>query len=77
MRALIFAVSLLLAIGQTAAAADLSRPPRMRAPLPVETSPYMGWSGFYIGLNGGGAVAFTASDFSILGNAAFASSTTR
>jgi opacity protein-like surface antigen len=73
MRALIFAVSLLLAIGQTAAAADLSGPPRMRAPLPVETSPYLGWSGFYIGLNGGGAVAFAASDFSILGNAAFAS----
>jgi outer membrane immunogenic protein len=73
MRALIFAASLLLTIGQMAVAADLSRLPRLRAPLPVETSPYLGWSGFYIGVNGGGAVAFVTSDFGILGKPAFAS----
>jgi opacity protein-like surface antigen len=73
MRALILAASLLLAIGQTAAGADLARPSRLRTALPVETSPYLGWSGFYIGVNGGGGAAFTTSDFSVLGNPAFAS----
>jgi len=73
MRALIFAASLFLTIGQMAVAADLSRLPRLRAPLPVETSPYLGWSGFYVGVNGGGAAAFVTSEFSIVGNPAFAS----
>jgi outer membrane immunogenic protein len=73
MRAFIFAASLLLAAGQTAVAADLYRPSRLRAPLPVETSPYLGWSGFYFGVNGGGAVAFVTSDFGILGTPAVAS----
>ena len=72
MRTLIFAAGLSILICGTAAGADLARS-RPRALLPAETSVYMGWSGFYLGVNGGGALAAGRSDFSIAGNPAFAS----
>ena len=57
-----------------AAAADMPRGPRRPAtPLPPETSVYLGWSGFYLGLNAGGGIANVDSAFSAPGAPAFAS----
>jgi outer membrane immunogenic protein len=75
MRRLLAAATLLLAISGTSLAADyLARPSRRPAvQLPPDTSVYMGWSGFYLGLNGGGGLGNGRSDFSIAGAPAFAS----
>ncbi len=56
----------LVAMCAAAMAADLSRPPVIQAP-----QPYAGWSGFYLGLNVGGAIGNGRSDFSV-GGATFA-----
>ena len=66
MRTLFFAAALLLAICGTAAGAD--RAPRpLPSRIPPDNSIYMGWTGFYIGVNAGGAVANNRSDFSMAG----------
>jgi outer membrane immunogenic protein len=44
----------LLALAGTAAAADLSAGPYYRAPVPYAV-PLFTWTGFYVGINGGGA----------------------
>ena len=44
----------LLALAGTAAAADLSAAPYYRAPVPYGV-PLFTWTGFYLGINGGGA----------------------
>src|SRR5215470_17680655 len=49
----------LVAMGATASAADLSRPPMVQG-----AQPYTGWSGFYLGLNAGGGIGNGRSDFS-------------
>ena len=52
----------LAAVSGAAAAADLSRPPPTpyyKAPI---ATPYYNWSGFYIGINGGGAFGSSAWD---------------
>jgi hypothetical protein len=55
MRSLFFAGIALAGACGLAAAADMPRSPRRPAtPLPPETSVYLGWSGFYLGLNAGG-----------------------
>jgi outer membrane immunogenic protein len=70
----IFAAGILAATWGVAAAADMPRAPRRPAtPLPPETSVYLGWSGFYLGLNAGGGIANVESAFAVLGNPAFAS----
>jgi outer membrane immunogenic protein len=73
MRTILLTATALLGMSAAAGAADLSRPRPYPARLPAETSVYMGWSGFYIGINGGGGVANGKSDFSIAGGAPFAS----
>jgi outer membrane immunogenic protein len=62
-----------LATSTVVGAADLSRPRAYPARLPAETSIYMGWSGFYVGVNAGGGIGNSKSDFSIGGGAPFAS----
>ena len=52
MRVAVFAATTLLAIGGSAAAADLAQP-IYKGPMPP---PVMGWTGFYIGLNAGGGI---------------------
>src|SRR5215510_9750979 len=47
---LLAAVGLGAALAQSASAADLSMPPIYKAPPPA----YFTWSGWYVGLNGGG-----------------------
>jgi len=70
MRSLAIAAASLLVMCGTAAAADLRRAPIRKA---VEPPPrLLGWSGFYLGLNGGGGWANGRSDFSIAGSPAFA-----
>jgi outer membrane immunogenic protein len=52
----------LAAVSGAAAAADLSRPPPTpyyKAPI---ATPYYNWSGFYVGINGGGAFGSSAWD---------------
>ena len=44
----------LLALASTATAADLSAAPYYRAPVPYAV-PLFTWTGFYLGINGGGA----------------------
>src|ERR1700694_729493 len=62
MRTLFFAAALLLAICGTAAGAD--RAPRpLPSRIPPDHSIYMGWAGFYMGVNPGGAIANNRSDF--------------
>ena len=46
------AVGLGAALAQPASAADLSMPPIYKAPPPA----YFPWTGWYLGLNGGGAL---------------------
>jgi outer membrane immunogenic protein len=59
------AISAIVGIGAVSAA-DLAARPYTKAPAPV-LSPVYNWSGFYIGLNGGGGSAHTCWD--ILNNA--------
>jgi outer membrane immunogenic protein len=63
MRTLILAATS-LAIATAASAADMRMPPPAYK-MPVGPTPYMGWSGFYVGLNAGGAVGNGRSDFSV------------
>jgi outer membrane immunogenic protein len=66
MRTLLFAAALLLAICGTAAGAD--RAPRpLPSRIPPDNSIYMGWTGFYIGVNAGGGIANNRSDFTMAG----------
>jgi outer membrane immunogenic protein len=71
MRTFLLTATSLLAICASSHAADL----RAR-PLPVRAIPepslYMGWSGFYIGVNAGGGIGLGKSDFSIFGSPPFA-----
>jgi len=60
-------------LAMSAAAADLARVRAYPARLPAETSVYLGWSGFYIGVNAGGGIANSKSDFSVAGGTPFAS----
>ena len=62
MRRFALAAVSLVATCAAATAADLSRPPVIQAP-----QPYAGWSGFYLGLNVGGAIGNGRSDFSVGG----------
>jgi outer membrane immunogenic protein len=69
MRKIGLAVSTLLVLGGTAFAADLPfRPAPAFMPAPAPT-----WTGFYVGLNGGGGIGTGNSDFSIAGGPTFAS----
>ena len=70
MRALTFAAVSLFVLCGAATAADLSRPPVYKAP--GEPAPYMGWTGFYIGLNVGGGLGHGRSDFGVAGGPVFA-----
>jgi outer membrane immunogenic protein len=60
-----------LPCGPSGRPAACIRAPAVR--LPAETSVYLGWSGFYLGLNAGGGIANIESVFGIAGNPAFAS----
>jgi outer membrane immunogenic protein len=65
MRALLLAASLLLMTWGAAVGADLPRLSRRSSVrVPAETSLYMGWSGFYFGVNAGGGIGSSKSDFS-------------
>jgi outer membrane immunogenic protein len=66
MRRIVLAASALLVIAAPASAADLSLRPSV-APPPLPT-----WTGFYVGLNAGGAIGNAESDFSV-GGTTFAS----
>ena len=57
MRSLVFAAVSLIALCAAAPAADLPMP--YKAPLPQVSG---GWSGFYLGLNGGGGIALASED---------------
>src|SRR5438552_17585407 len=72
MRTILLTAAALLAMSAAADAADLSLPGPYAARLPAETSVYLGWSGFYVGLNAGGGIANSRNDFSIAGTAPFA-----
>jgi outer membrane immunogenic protein len=63
MHRVVFAAMTLPALGAAASAADLSMP--FKAPAPAAM--YSGWSGFYLGLNGGGGIGLSRSDFSVAG----------
>ena len=54
MKKIALAVSILVASAAGASAADLAARPYTKAPPPVTVAAY-NWSGFYIGVNGGGA----------------------
>jgi outer membrane immunogenic protein len=69
MRSLALAAAALLASCAAAAAADLPRPP----PIAVAPAPYMGWSGFYVGVNVGGGMGNGRHDFGIAAAPGFAS----
>jgi len=51
-----------LCLSAAASAADLGAPPYMKAPPPV-VAPVYDWSGFYVGVNGGGGSAHTCWNF--------------
>ena len=70
MRASVLAATTLLAIGGSAAAADLAQP-IYRGAMPA---PYAPWTGFYIGLDAGGGIGNGRSDFNVAG-VPFASAT--
>ncbi|HEY2186011.1 MAG TPA: outer membrane protein [Xanthobacteraceae bacterium] len=72
MRTLLFAVALLLAISGAALGADRAVRP-LPARIPADTSIYMGWTGFYVGVNAGGGIANDRSNFSSAGVLPFAS----
>ena len=55
MKRLFAACVALLAPAGMAAAADLYPAPYYRAPSPAYAVPLFTWTGFYVGLNGGGA----------------------
>jgi outer membrane immunogenic protein len=62
MKKLLLASVGVIALGVTAAsAADISRPMPAKAP-PIYVEPPFSWTGFYVGINGGGA--WGSSDFS-------------
>jgi opacity protein-like surface antigen len=63
MRVVVFAATTLLAIGGSAAAADLAQP-LYKGPMPP---PVMGWTGLYVGLNAGGGIGSGRSDFNVSG----------
>jgi len=73
MRTIFVTAAAILATSSAADAADLARVRPYPARLPVETSVYLGWSGFYIGVNAGGGIANSKSDFSVAGGTPFAS----
>ena len=52
-----FTVGALVA-AQCAAAADLSVAPLYKAPPPPQVSPAYNWTGFYLGVNGGGGALY-------------------
>ncbi len=54
MKRLYFACASLLALAGSAAAADLSRPAPVYAPPAPVYAPAYSWTGFYLGVNGGG-----------------------
>ncbi len=57
------AATSLVALSASASAADLPMP--FKAPL--QAPMYSGWNGFYLGLNGGGGIGLSRSDFSVAG----------
>lgn len=63
MRTLVFATISLLALGAATNAADMPMPYKAPPPAPVSG----GWTGFYLGLNAGGGIGLTRSEFSALG----------
>ena len=63
MRRLALASAATLALGATAAAADLSMPYKAPYAQPAAS----GWTGFYLGINGGGGIGLDRSDFSVAG----------
>ena len=73
MRTIFVTAVAILALSAAADAADLARVRAYPARLPAETSVYLGWSGFYIGVNAGGGIANSKSDFSVAGGTPFAS----
>src|SRR4051794_27460345 len=54
MRTILLGAIALVALAAPASAADLAPRPYTKAPVPMIASIY-DWSGFYVGLNGGGA----------------------
>jgi outer membrane immunogenic protein len=62
MHRVIAAASALVALTLSASAADMPMP--YKAPPPAV---YSGWTGFYLGLNGGGGIGLSRSDFSVSG----------
>jgi outer membrane immunogenic protein len=73
MRTIFVTAVAILAMSAAADAADLARVRPYPARLPADTSVYLGWSGFYIGVNAGGGIANSKSDFSVAGGTPFAS----
>ena len=73
MRTIFVTAVAILAMSAAADAADLARVRPYPARLPAETSVYLGWSGFYIGVNAGGGIANSKSDFNVAGGTPFAS----
>jgi outer membrane immunogenic protein len=62
MKRLCVAFIALAALSGAAAAADLSRPPPAYYPKAPIVVPYYNWTGFYIGINGGGAFGTSSWD---------------
>src|SRR5262245_2493048 len=68
MRTIVAAASTFFLLGGAALAADM---PLRQAPPPI--APLATWTGFYIGVNGGGAFGEANSDFNVAGGPTFAS----
>ncbi len=55
MKTILLATAAVLALGiATASAADIARRPAMPAKAPIYVPPAYNWTGFYVGINGGG-----------------------